>query len=145
MSNFLTEADIPRLSLAELRQEWTKAWQRTPHHRIGRTMLERSLAYKWRQRDGLGLAPEHEQRLQRLVAHYKRCPNYFKQGHYTLKLGTQLQRHWHGKTHCVTVTPAGFVYNGETYSSLSLIANKITGTRWNGWVFFGLKSKKATP
>jgi hypothetical protein len=41
--------------------------------------------------------------------------------------------------HEVVVTEEGFLWNGERHSSLSVIARQITGTRWNGWVFFGLK------
>ena len=56
------------------------------------------------------------------------------------KPGTRLIREWQGRTHEVTVLEQGFQWNGETYRSLSAIARAITGTRWNGHVFFGLKS-----
>ena len=45
--------------------------------------------------------------------------------------------------HCVTVRDADFEYQGRPFKSLSSIARAITGTRWNGWVFFGLKSQGA--
>ncbi len=53
--------------------------------------------------------------------------------------GTLLRREWRGKSVVVTVLPEGFDYDGAIYRSLSAIANAITGTRWNGHVFFGLK------
>src|ERR1700726_428868 len=52
-----------------------------------------------------------------------------------------LWRAWKGKSHRVTVLADGFVYDGNTYSNLSEIAILITGTRWNGPRFFGLRSK----
>lgn len=55
--------------------------------------------------------------------------------------GTRLIRQWEGVEHCVTVRQADFEYLGKPYKSLSSIAREITGTRWNGWVFFGLKNQ----
>ena len=57
--------------------------------------------------------------------------------------GTRLIREWQGEEHVVTVTSDGFEWQGRPYKSLSAIARAITGTRWNGWVFFGLKSRRA--
>ncbi len=54
--------------------------------------------------------------------------------------GTRLLREWRGVEHAVTVLPDGFEWEGRPYRSLSAIARAITGTRWNGWAFFGLKS-----
>jgi hypothetical protein len=53
--------------------------------------------------------------------------------------GTRLMREWNGQELHVTVLEDGFEYKGERYTSLSAIARKITGTRWNGLVFFGIK------
>jgi hypothetical protein len=55
-----------------------------------------------------------------------------------LKPGTRLLRAWQGKTYTVTVADPGFLYEGKTYASLSVIARKITGTPWSGPAFFGL-------
>jgi site-specific DNA recombinase len=52
--------------------------------------------------------------------------------------GTRLIRQWQGVEHCVTVLDDGFEYQGAKYRSLSAIARAITGTRWNGPLFFGL-------
>jgi len=59
-----------------------------------------------------------------------------------LRAGTRLVREWQGKVHEVAVTADGFVWNGLSNSSLSSIANQITGTKWNGWVFFGVKKAR---
>ena len=57
-----------------------------------------------------------------------------------LKPGSKLVREWRGIVHEVAVVEDSFVWNGERHRSLSAIARAITGTRWNGLVFFGLKS-----
>jgi hypothetical protein len=56
--------------------------------------------------------------------------------------GTRLVRGWQGVEHTVTVLRDGFEWQGRPYKSLSAIARAITGTRWNGLVFFGLKNMK---
>jgi hypothetical protein len=56
--------------------------------------------------------------------------------------GTRLIRKWQGVEHCVTVLDDGFEYQGRPYRSLSAIARAITGTRWNGLIFFGLKNQR---
>ena len=55
--------------------------------------------------------------------------------------GTRLLREWQGVEHAVTVLADGFEWEGRPYRSLSAIARAITGTRWNGRTFFGLKSR----
>jgi|AntRauTorckE6833_2_1112554.scaffolds.fasta_scaffold28467_2 hypothetical protein len=87
--------------------------------------------------------PSHiQKRLNKLIQNYKRNPSYFEQGHMVLKPGMKIIREWKGKTHSVTVTATGFKYQNKDYASLSKIANEITGSKWNGWVFFDLKNKK---
>ena len=55
--------------------------------------------------------------------------------------GTILAREWNGRMQRVAVLADGFAWNGNTYSSLSKVAQAITGTRWNGPKFFGLREK----
>lgn len=125
--------DLKALSIEELRKKWSRAWDIEPHTRIGRVMLEKSLAYK----EQVNLSAEQQERLDRLIRDYKRNPNNIGQN--ALKPGTRLERIYKGFKHNVLVTNSGFEYEGQNYSSLSKIANDITGSRWNGWVFFGLK------
>ena len=58
--------------------------------------------------------------------------------------GTKLIREWQGVEHTVTVLADGYEWQGQPYKSLSAVARAITGTRWNGWVFFGLKNRRGT-
>jgi hypothetical protein len=57
--------------------------------------------------------------------------------------GTRLIREWKGVEHTVTVLDDGYEYQGRPYKSLSAIARAIAGTRWNGWVFFGVRRSGA--
>jgi hypothetical protein len=59
--------------------------------------------------------------------------------------GTVLVREWDRKSHRVMVLANGFAWNGQTYDSLTKVAFAITGTRWNGPRFFGLRDKQAQP
>jgi hypothetical protein len=61
-------------------------------------------------------------------------------GSLKIKPGTRLVRAWGGMVHTVTAVPRGFEYQGQRYRSLSAIARAITGTSWNGRVFFGVNA-----
>jgi hypothetical protein len=95
-------------------------------------MLEKSLILKHHP-----INPDIESRLERLVKDYRRNPKCFG-ARIQLKPGVRLSRTWKGKTYNVLVKVDGFEYNGQHYSSLTQIANTITGSKWNGYVFFGL-------
>ena len=64
-----------------------------------------------------------------------------KAKHPDLAPGTLLQREWRGQTLFVRVLDNGFEYKGQVYKSLSGLAKEITGTKWNGYVLFGLKKQ----
>lgn len=135
----LSEADIETLSLAELRHYWADSWKRQPHRHISRKMLVRSLLYKVREAAGNGLSYDQQMKLDQLVRAYKRGRSDGAQRQLQIKPGTQIIREWNGTYHSVIVKSGQFEYNGKEYRSLSAIASEITGTRWNGWTFFGVK------
>ena len=83
--------------------------------------------------------PEDQAKLKRLVEDYKKGKKVSRAE--SIKPGTRLIRVWQGRKHSVLVANKGFEYNGLIYGSLSKIATVITGTKWNGLVFFGLKKK----
>jgi len=130
--------DLKELSLDKIRAQWAKAWEKAPHGTMGRTMMIKSLEFKRREQETGGLSSQHRARLDDMIKAYKRNPESFDKTT-KLKPGTRLVRSWKGEKHHVTVTQRGFEYEGNTYTSLSHIANIITGSRWNGWLFFGLK------
>ena len=136
------QESLQSLPLAELRALWAKEWDKSPNTKIGRTIMVKSLEYKRWERETGGLTDEQRKRLDKLIAAYKRSPSSFLTQSDYLKPGTRFVKIYKGRKHAVTVTENGFEYNGENWSSLSEIANKITGSKWNGWVFFGAKKPK---
>ncbi|HPQ51595.1 MAG TPA: DUF2924 domain-containing protein, partial [Alphaproteobacteria bacterium] len=129
-------------SLEELRKTWARCWGKEPHNKIGRVMLERSLEFKkWKENHGI--LPDVQIRLDELIKNFRRNPACFDEGQNILKPGTKIVRTFKGKRHDVTVLANGFQYHGKHYTSLSQIASDITGSRWNGWVFFGLKKNNS--
>ncbi len=136
------DKSITDLSLAELREEWAKYWGMPAHERIGRVTLEKSLQFKLREARGEWLNAEQKERLDNLIASYKRNPKFFDDGLSELKPGLRLVKNYNGQHHSVEVLAKGFQYRDRTYGSLSEIATVIAGTRWNGWIFFGLKKRE---
>lgn len=128
-------------NLLELRQKWAEYWRIQPPAGMGRVTLKKSLAYKIRESSGDGLTPAQQKQLDNLVAQYRRNPQCFDQKQMVMKPGTRLVRVWKGKRCNVIIRVDGFEYKEKLYTSLSQVAYDITGTRWNGWVFFGLKEK----
>jgi hypothetical protein len=84
-------------------------------------------------------------RLGRLAASLKKDPSSELSAPARIKPGTRLFRHWRGQVHEVFVTNTGYEYLGSPYRSLSEVARKITGTRWSGPAFFGLKKVRSLP
>lgn len=123
----------------DLRVLWAELWGITPHKGIGPTLLKKSIDYKMREHEGGGLTNEQQSQLDQLIRQYKRSPASFDERCSALKPGTRLFRKYKSKQHSVLVKADGFEYQDRLYTSLSQIANDITGTRWNGHVFFGLK------
>jgi hypothetical protein len=137
----MDDNNIARLPISELRQKWAVFWGMQPHERIGRVTLQKSLQFKLREERGDWLDAEQQRRLDNLIASYKRNPKFFDEGLSELKPGLRLVKNYNGEHHSVEVLTDGFEYRGKVYGSLSEIATIISGTRWNGWVFFGLKKR----
>src|SRR5690606_22037150 len=115
---------------------WAELWGIEPHARIGRKMLEKSLEFKIRERNGQGLSAERQARLDQLVRQYKRNPKCFDENQPEIKPGTKIVRSYKGVQHSVLVQSSGYKYKDKNYTSLSQIATEITGVRRNGWEFF---------
>ena len=124
----------------DLRLLWRDLFESEPP-RQNRRFLESRLAYRIQELEYGGLKPATIKRLEALgedldggKAEVRR-----KRADDRPIAGTRLVRDYQGVEHCVTVLADGFDYQGQPYKSLSAIARAITGTRWNGWVFFGLR------
>jgi DUF2924 family protein len=103
----------------------------------------RSLAYRIQERAQGALRAATRRHFKKLAEQFQEgaAPPAFNTA--PLKPGTRLIREWRGETHEVSVVEDGFTYRGSRYQSLSEIARLITGTRWSGPLFFGLKSPQA--
>ena len=126
-----------------LKSQWRDLFDSEPPP-FNRRYLESRLAYRIQELAYGGLKPETVKRLEALGEQLDGGDRKKSRIRADLKpiVGTRLIREWQGVEHLVTVTAAGFDWQGRPYKSLSAIARAITGTRWNGWVFFGLKNHR---
>jgi len=132
-------AALKQAPIAELKQQWRDLNQTEPPP-YNRAFLESRLAYRIQELAYGGLKQETLKRLAKLAEELKPRGPLRRQSE-TPVIGTRLIREWQGVQHSVTVVNSGFEYDGRPYKSLSAIARSITGTRWNGWLFFGLRKQ----
>jgi hypothetical protein len=138
-------AALKTATTPELKQQWRALFDSEPPP-FNRRYLESRLAYRIQELSLGGLKPETIRRLERLgeeLAGGDRKKSRVRADTMPIT-GTRLIREWQGVEHVVTVTADGFEWQGRPYRSLSAIARAITGTRWNGWVFFGLKNQRVS-
>ena len=125
----------------ELRKQWRDLFDTDPPL-YNRRNLEGRLAYRIQELAYGGLKPETVRFLEDLGEQLASGKKVTIGGEHRPIAGTRLIREWQGVEHCVTVRPNDFEYQGRPFKSLSSVARAITGTRWNGWVFFGLKNQR---
>jgi hypothetical protein len=138
-------AALKAMAAPELKQKWRELFDTEPPP-YNRRFLESRLAYRIQELAYGGLKAETIERLVALAEDLdggdptkRRCPAMDRP-----IAGTRLIREWQGVEHCVTVRDDGYEYQGRPYKSLSAVARAIAGTRWNGWVFFGLKNQRSS-
>lgn len=103
-------------------------------------LLVRAIAYQMQAKAYGGLSSQTKRRLRTIADNAGSGNGSATPPVARIKPGTRLVRDWNGATHIVDVVEDGYVWNGERYRSLSVIARKITGTRWSGPRFFGVGS-----
>ena len=113
--------------------------------RYNRRFLESRLAYRIQELQYGGLKPATVTRLEALGEDLDggKIEVRRKRADDRPLAGTRLIREWQGVEHTVTVLDDGYDYQGRPYKSLSAVARAIAGTRWNGWVFFGVRRSGA--
>ena len=153
--------EIERLSLDDLRLRWRNATGRLAPAHLSRALLARLLAYRLQARafgdldqksvralqrwsESLGSAANKDDSDSNAVTEPAQGPSATKRRAsepLILRPGTLLTREWNGRMETVMVVADGFAWNGRTFASLSAVARAITGTKWNGHRFFGVRSE----
>ena len=138
-------AALKTTATPELKQQWRELFGAEPPP-YNRRFLESRLGYRIQELAYGGLKPETLARLEKLGEQFDGGKVAVRRirGDDRPITGTRLIREFQGVEHTVTVLQDGYEYQGRPYQSLSAIARAITGTRWNGWVFFGLKNKRGS-
>jgi hypothetical protein len=138
------EAELDRLGrmpIISLRSMYRELFRTDPPKAFGPDLLRRSIAHRIQEKAYGGLSRPVQRSLDQLVKTSRSQPSGPAEIPRRIKPGSILVREWNGTSYHVTVLVDGFSYQGTTYSNLSEIAGLITGTRWNGPRFFGLRKK----
>jgi hypothetical protein len=136
-------AHLRALDLDGLRARWRSLTGRAAPGHVPKTLLLRVLAYRV-QAAALGDLDRVTTRLLDRLASDERSSERAEvpvPDRTSIRPGTLLVREWEGTPQRVMVLADGYAWNGTTYQSLSQVARAITGTRWNGPRFFGLRDK----
>ena len=138
------EDELDRLAtmpIARLRARYREVFRGDPPQAFGPDLLRRSIAHRIQEKAYGGLSRPAQRLLDQAMKAFAAKPIGKIVLPRRIKPGSVLVREWKGKSHRVTVLAEGFIYDGKTYTNLSEIAVLITGTRWNGPRFFGLRKK----
>jgi hypothetical protein len=131
---------LPTTPIADLRKRYRELFRTEPPKAFGPDLLRRSIAHRVQEKAYGGLSVQTRRLLDHLVKAAIAKPNGRLELPRRIKPGSELVRTWKGKSYRVMVMADGFAHDGKTFDSLSEIASAITGTRWNGPRFFGLRS-----
>jgi DUF2924 family protein len=131
-------ATLGDLDQPGLKRRWIEIVGTPPPKFMRKDLLARAIAFRLQERALCGLQASLRRRLDAAADEVAATGSVRVRPVHHLKPGTRLVREWRGTVHEVLAVPEGFAWNGERHRSLSKIAHAITGTRWNGWVFFGV-------
>jgi Protein of unknown function (DUF2924) len=134
---------LPKMRIVDLRNRYRELFRIEPPKAFGPDLLRRSIAHRIQEEAYGGLSREHQRLLDQLVKAAQARPNVRLELPRRIKPGSELVRTWNRNTYRVVVLEKGFAWKGRTFFSLSEIAFAITGTKWNGPRFFGLRSSSA--
>jgi len=125
----------------QLRRRWKALYGTEPPPRASRDLLMRFVAYRLQERMLGGLSASTRRLLERIADNAAARPPTRVTAQRKLHPGAILLRNWGGVQHQVTVLQGGVQFRGKQYRSLSEVARIITGSRWSGPLFFGLKKR----
>ena len=132
-------ATLPSLNKVQLITIWAENFNKDPPPNLRKELMVPILAYRMQEREFGGLSHGARRRLREVAASLRTDKPTQERADSAPQTGTRLLRMWHGETHEVIATGNGYLYRGQSYSSLSRIARLITGTRWSGPLFFGVR------
>ena len=133
-------AQLERLTREQLTERWRELYGSEPPGKISDLLMRQAIAYRLQVRQLGGLNFSTRRALERALDQDGPVGATPKYKDKPIAVGAVLIRQWRGATHQVTVLEKGMLYRGKHYRSLSEVAREITGSRWSGPLFFGLKS-----
>ena len=151
MKNSIAKGDLKGLSALdavsslgpdELEAQWKALYGTDPPDRLRRPLMIQALAYRIQEQVLGGLKPATRRLLRSIAGDIGTRRPIANHTQPQITAGAVLIREWHGTKHQVTALKDGFIFRGKRYQSLSKIAGEITGTRWSGPLFFGLKNSR---
>ena len=136
-------ATLQTMTLEQLREKWLDLYGSDPP-RYKKQFLVKRLAYRIQELFYGGLSEAAKTHLRQIaqddpVATVERKVSEDRKSNENILPGTRFVRVWNDRRYEVVAREKGFEYDGRIFRSLSAVAREITGTRWNGKVFFGLK------
>jgi Protein of unknown function (DUF2924) len=138
-------SSLPNLQKPALCKLWQQLFKSDPPDGLRKELMVQFLAYRMQEKEFGGLTTRSHTRLRELSkALEKGNSNKSASNGDSIKPGTRLIRQWKDQVHVVNVEEGNYEYGGARYQSLSEIARLITGTRWSGPLFFGLRGKRRT-
>ena len=134
--------NLSTLGVKALKDKWLALYGVEPPRQISRAFMLRALAYRMQEKSLGGLNPATRRLLMQFAHDGAAAPTPVSGPSRTVKAGAVLVREWRGVSHQVSVLEKGFCFRGRHYRSLSEVAREITGSRWSGPLFFGLKGSR---
>ena len=132
---------LSEVTIFELRGEWRRLHRMPPPTRLSRDLLIRGIIYQLQERAYGGLSKAAARKLEQAAAGPLGRGAAKSTPPISLKPGTRLVRERRGVTHTLLIHAEGIEWGGQRYRSLSVVARKITGARWSGPRFFGLRQR----
>jgi hypothetical protein len=137
-------ASLPNLSKPGLCELWWQLFTKDPPPAMRKDLMLRIIAHRLQEQQFGSPNEACCRRLRQIASAFEANPNAAISTKPLVKPGTRLVRQWKEQVHVVEVETKGYEYRGARYENLSEIARLITGARWSGPLFFGLKTKPST-
>ena len=129
---------LDEMSISDLRIAWRRLYRTHPPKFLRRDLIQLAVAWKMQEKAIGGHSAATRRQLKDLAQTLEDKSDLAEERRVRLRPGARLVREWRGDTYEVLVTEDGFVWRGENWRSLSVIAREITGARWSGPRFFGI-------